>query len=399
MANSNPWSNEGWNLTTQMQIFRTQGAAAAEALAKAAGTHVGGPRPAGAQQFIRANWILRNQRTIQQVAAPPSQLSTVGSVQSNIGLSFNPIVTRILMLEATTHALGYDVAPLTVQAVLQDTNHQLGVTEAALVTTALVPITMAMGLTEAAILSQTDADFAASLGLGINAAASVQLEVDLAASPGLGISEAATLTAASSPPSFVNDGGYIISTNSISFSPALPGSRVNGNLLIAMFESGNNRTITLSGSGWTSGGAAVPAAPNTGFVWAWRIVDGTEASPTFSASGGTDGAAVVLQYHGVAASPIGATNSQGVVNGSISMSITTTAPNSLVVLLLGSRQVVAFNTPTGYTVDSSRSGASVVAMQASHIVVASSGTVQGTTGAGNGGANEDEGYLVELLAA
>lgn len=201
------------------------------------------------------------------------------------------------------------------------------------------------------------------------------------------------------PPVFQNDGGYATSTSSTTFTPALPTGRANGDILIGMFESGNNRTFSLSGSGWTQIGTPIPAAPNTGFMCAWRRVDGTEGSPTWSSAVGTDGAAVVLRYSGCKASgsPIGATNEQS-ATANLSISITTTAANSLVITIAGSRQIVAFGTPTGYTVDSSRSGASVTAMQAAHKTVAASGTVT-STDQGNGGANEVDGFLIELLAA
>ena len=43
---TNPWMAKSWNLTEQGQIVREQGSATAERLAKAAGTTVGGLRPA-----------------------------------------------------------------------------------------------------------------------------------------------------------------------------------------------------------------------------------------------------------------------------------------------------------------------------------------------------------------
>lgn len=42
----NPWSAAGWNMTAQGAYLRTNGRAAAEQMAKAAGTTIGGPRPA-----------------------------------------------------------------------------------------------------------------------------------------------------------------------------------------------------------------------------------------------------------------------------------------------------------------------------------------------------------------
>lgn len=45
-AADNPWTNENWNMTRQGQIIREKGAEYAERLAKAAGTKVGGMKPA-----------------------------------------------------------------------------------------------------------------------------------------------------------------------------------------------------------------------------------------------------------------------------------------------------------------------------------------------------------------
>ena len=44
-GDANPWSHAGWNLTEQGKIFTSQGAETANALAKAAGTTVGGLKP------------------------------------------------------------------------------------------------------------------------------------------------------------------------------------------------------------------------------------------------------------------------------------------------------------------------------------------------------------------
>jgi hypothetical protein len=41
----NPWTYKGWNLTAQGQVVRKFGMAKAEAMARAADTTVGGPRP------------------------------------------------------------------------------------------------------------------------------------------------------------------------------------------------------------------------------------------------------------------------------------------------------------------------------------------------------------------
>jgi hypothetical protein len=46
MRGENPWSNENWNMTKQGEILRTRGEQIAEQMAKAAGTSVGGMKPA-----------------------------------------------------------------------------------------------------------------------------------------------------------------------------------------------------------------------------------------------------------------------------------------------------------------------------------------------------------------
>jgi hypothetical protein len=43
---ANPWTNENWNMTTQGAVLREQGREVADRMAKAAGTIVGGMRPA-----------------------------------------------------------------------------------------------------------------------------------------------------------------------------------------------------------------------------------------------------------------------------------------------------------------------------------------------------------------
>ena len=48
-GDANPWSKKGWNLTEQGVVYKDQGAAVAETMAKAAGTTVGGLPPRDAK--------------------------------------------------------------------------------------------------------------------------------------------------------------------------------------------------------------------------------------------------------------------------------------------------------------------------------------------------------------
>jgi hypothetical protein len=163
-------------------------------------------------------------------------------------------------------------------------------------------------------------------------------------------------------PSFVNSTATDIG-NSTSAPVPMVGSRVNGNMLIALLvrnsETAGGIVVQTGGAGWNS------SAPSTGSggsiaLWMWRMVDGTELAPTFAWLAGTSapwqtrmfqftGTAVpgvtgfaignVLQNAGASANLL--------VNGGVGL--TTVAPLSSVVALTalaGSNQIIPL--PSGY---------------------------------------------------
>lgn len=107
------------------------------------------------------------------------------------------------------------------------------------------------------------------------------------------------------PAVFVNNGIFTEAT-AASVTPPLPGSRVNGNLLVAWCRQAGTGTATLSVSaGWTlcaqdSQGASRPS------VVAYSYVTGGESAPVFSSTITSIYDAVVLQFSGTdLVSPIG----------------------------------------------------------------------------------------------
>lgn len=109
------------------------------------------------------------------------------------------------------------------------------------------------------------------------------------------------------PPTYVNVGAQTSAT-AAALSLTLPGSRVNGNLLIAFIgvNSPTSAGITWPG-GWTpidvNGGSGSPLAG-----WAYRYVDGSETNPSVSWTGSATCRGGIMQLSGTrSSSPIGHT--------------------------------------------------------------------------------------------
>lgn len=158
-------------------------------------------------------------------------------------------------------------------------------------------------------------------------------------------------------PSFVNSGTRGSQSFGTSVSPGLPASRVVGNLLVMVWYHGASGITPNTPSGWT----LLDSSPTDSvdmFIW-WRIVDGTETTPTITWTGSTSAHAYILQYTG----NLGNSGWLGTESKNSSAStpstnmnhpgITTTANNSLVVMIAGNTAVTftAGQAPTGYTAE------------------------------------------------
>lgn len=170
-------------------------------------------------------------------------------------------------------------------------------------------------------------------------------------------------------PTFVNNGALSAPT-ATSVTPALPGSRVTGNLLISWCRVPNGAaTLSLSTAGWTvftnvsSAGSTVAAA--------YAYVTGTEVAPVWTASASSNLQSWTVQYANTApSSPIGAIqNIGGTTAGGIYPigPLTTTQPFSVVANMIMSDQTTtapgppALSSSNRYTIratDSSVGGAS-----------------------------------------
>jgi hypothetical protein len=150
-----------------------------------------------------------------------------------------------------------------------------------------------------------------------------------------------------SSPSFVNSGVFPVNAGLTSITPPLPSPRSNGNMLFAFCRVAGSPTIVVGG-GWTlvdnflGSGAAN--------VWAWRIVDGTEAAPVFSWTGANTAMAMALQIAGASPSlPYGTvSHAAGTASPITAPSITTAKSNSLILVYMASAGSTPLPTPSGY---------------------------------------------------
>lgn len=154
---------------------------------------------------------------------------------------------------------------------------------------------------------------------------------------------------------YLNVGTRSQSAGATSQTPSLPGSRTNGNLLIAQAWSKNNATHSISGTGW----AAIPGLSQTNSgasmttSWWYRLVDGTEGAPTISWTGSVACGAQVIQFlrDDESTPPFGfvGTPSTGTTSTHTSTGQNTTYNNSLVIYLDVCAANTAIATPSGWT--------------------------------------------------
>jgi hypothetical protein len=133
-------------------------------------------------------------------------------------------------------------------------------------------------------------------------------------------------------PTFFNstvDNGNVSSTATTT----LVSSRAAGALLLAFVRAQAGNVTFSVGGGWTIGDTSVNANGST--AWAWRIVDGTEASPVWPLGVSTLWQTKMFQFRGNNASPIGAKGNNAGASTNITISgITTTANYSMVLAIL-----------------------------------------------------------------
>jgi len=158
-------------------------------------------------------------------------------------------------------------------------------------------------------------------------------------------------------PGFVNSPVTNGTAGVASGGPTLVGSRVNGNVLIAWIMTlagtgGGGKTFSVGG-GWTIGDQQQDA--NTSAAWAWRLIDGTEAAPTFTWSGACSYHARMYQFSGNDLSaPIGnKLKAQGasanlIINGGVGMTMSDGTSSVIAITLTPTSDVIP-PVPPGYT--------------------------------------------------
>jgi hypothetical protein len=209
------------------------------------------------------------------------------------------------------------------------------------------------------------------------------------------------------PPTFVNAGAMTSFTAAASGIPALPGSRVNGNLLIALCRINTSGVGTTSVSaGWTIGASVNQSVNNRSTIVAYRYVTGSETAPTFTSSLGTVSfEAQILQYTGVVASTPFGNTSVGWYDGATGFdagsnlplrcpAMTSAHPGStaLNIAVINALVVAAPSTPTGWT---SRS-VTTQAANMSDLALPISGTTTGSISLPDTGVANWTEFIIEI---
>jgi hypothetical protein len=149
---------------------------------------------------------------------------------------------------------------------------------------------------------------------------------------------------------YVNAGTRVSSSGNTSATPALPASRVNGNLLIAVCGTKNNAEHTTATAEWNK---IDQRDSGTGWTLSlfWKLVDGTDSAPVITWTGSVANFAIQFQYTGGATSnPIGAfLANNGTGSPHTNAGLVATRNASQVIYLGGATANTAYGTSTGWT--------------------------------------------------
>ncbi len=125
-------------------------------------------------------------------------------------------------------------------------------------------------------------------------------------------------------PAFVN-AGTLAQSGSV-HTGNLPGSRVNGNLLVLYFKSRNTANNPTVSAGWTQLDTFGFGGASQRFGVYYCFITGSEAAPTVTCAGGSAIVSEIIQYSNVnATTPVVAGSKNGAATGT---TISTTAINS-----------------------------------------------------------------------
>lgn len=150
-------------------------------------------------------------------------------------------------------------------------------------------------------------------------------------------------------PAFVNAGAFLTNALTNTLTPVMPATRSNGNILMSFFRVGGSPAVSVGG-GWTIVENFTGVSGRN--TWAWRIVDGTEANPTYTWTGNQVAMGRIVQISGCdQTTPYGNFSHQFAGSTNLQApSITTTRESSLILAyLLDGSTAGSIPTPTGYT--------------------------------------------------
>jgi len=358
--NSNPWTADNWNITEQGKFLRLFGKKLASIKANEAGTTLGGPRPVKIQKGERGP------RGRPGGPGPRGRPGRDGLIQV-VGLSFMVGFTfgndvNVFVDDGNdfndlnlNFNMGADLAQDLRLALPFNADPAIGFHMAATISRFkdVGNIGFTFGNDLAANVEANFLIDAGTFALGFDQNQSTIDQGVGATNNNMGLSMNVVM---GQPPAYVNAGTWTQSVTVTSYNPPLPGSRVNGNLLIAYFAANNSKIITISG-GWTM----LQNDTNVDFIVAYRYVDGTEAAPSFQFVGGgtLTCQGQVLQFSGAAATGAFGTLSTQTGNSATMAhtGITTTKGQSLVLAMSAilNNQVIG-GPPSGWNTESGGNG-------------------------------------------
>lgn len=198
---------------------------------------------------------------------------------------------------------------------------------------------------------------------------------------------------------YVSAGSRAGANNGTSVTPALPASLAVGDLMVtAILVEATSQTISTP-SGWTQLGTT--GATGITVAWYYRVYQSGDTAPSYSWATSASNGGLVMRFTGVdPTTSIGAksTVSNGTTSTHTSNALTTTAANSMVILLDAVSVNTTLGTPSSWTlgINSGTGGSTTNNIAMMYQTVASSGASSGSTSV-TGGSGAWGAQQIELL--
>jgi len=199
-------------------------------------------------------------------------------------------------------------------------------------------------------------------------------------------------------PAFVNANSITQSTSV--HSPTLPGSRVNGNLLVLFFKVRSTTNDPTVSAGWTQLDTFGFGGSTYRFGIYYCFVTGAEAAPTVTWSGGGQCVSLIVQYSGVDQSaPLVAGSKNGAQTGATATNtaINSTRDQSIAISAILNDQSTAHPLPSGFTNEGAGAFQNAFgSLRLSEVQIATSGSGSGAVSSTHASSGPWGAFLFEM---